>query len=47
MMAIGATLDNKIPYYVIYGVYALYGIIFVIKHNFHFKVMGRIVFVLG
>jgi hypothetical protein len=46
-MAVGAVLGNMIPYYVVYGVYVAYAIIFAIKHNFHFKIVGRIVFVLG
>jgi hypothetical protein len=46
-MAIAKVLSNNICYYIIFGVYAVYGIIYTIKHNFHFKVLGRIVFVLG
>ncbi len=47
LMAIAKVLSNNICYYIIFGVYAVYGIIYTIKHNFHFKVLGRIVFVLG
>lgn len=47
LMAVGSLLSNMVPYYIIYGLYTVYAILFAIKHNFHFKVMGRIVFVLG
>lgn len=47
LMAVSMVLGNTIPYYIVYGVYAVYAILFTIKHNFHFKVVGRIIFVTG
>ena len=46
-MAVAFTLNNVIPYYIIYGMYVLYAILFTVKNNFHYKVVGRIVFVVG
>lgn len=46
-MAVGVTLQTLIPYYIVYGVYAFYAILFAIKHPFHFRIVGRIIFVLG
>lgn len=46
-MAIGYALQNQIPYYFIYGVYIVYAVLFGVKNNFLFKVVGRIVFVVG
>ena len=46
-MAIPKSLSNNICYYIIFGVYAVYGILYAIKHNFSFRIIGRIVFVLG
>ena len=46
-MAVGNILGTLIPYYIIYGIYTVYAILFTIKHKFHFKVVGRIVFVFG
>lgn len=47
LMAIGVALQTLIPYYIVYGVYAFYAILFTIKHPFHFGIVGRIVFALG
>lgn len=47
LMAVGQLLNNRIPFYVIYGVYAIYGGLFSIFHTFYFKVTGRIIFVIG
>lgn len=46
-MAVGVILQTLIPYYIVYGVYAFYAILFAIKHPFHFRIVGRIIFVLG
>lgn len=46
-MAIGSVLGTMIPYYIVYGVYVTYAILFAIKNNFHYKVVGRIIFVTG
>lgn len=46
-MAIGSVLQTLIPFYIVYGVYAFYAILFTIKHPFHFRIVGRILFVLG
>ena len=46
-MAVAKSLSNNICYYIIFGVYAVYGILYAIKHNFSFRIIGRIVFVLG
>lgn len=40
-------MDNLIPLYVIYGVYALYAIIFTVKHTWYYKCVGRVVFLFG
>ena len=48
-MAIAKCLTNtsNICYYIIFGVYAVYGILFTVKNNFNFKIIGRINFVVG
>ena len=47
LCAIAKGLNSLIPYYVIYGIFVIYAIIFAIKHRFANKVLGRVMFVLG
>ena len=47
LIAIGEALTNSIPYYFVYGIIVIYAIIYSIKHNFVYKVVGRVFFVLG
>lgn len=46
-MAIGIVLGNQLPYYFVYGAYLVYGVLFIIKNNFLFKIVGRIIFGIG
>lgn len=46
-MAIGVVLQNNIPYYFIYAAYGIYAVVFAVKNNFLFKVVGRVIFFIG
>lgn len=46
-MALGSVLGNVVPYYVVYGVYVVYAVLYTVKHGFLFRVVGRVVFVFG
>jgi len=46
-MAVGNTMDNKIPLYVVYGVEAIYALFYAIFQVYHHKVIGRIIFIFG
>lgn len=47
LLAFAIVFVNTIPLYVAYGIFVIYGVLFAIKHNFAFPVVGRINFVLG
>lgn len=46
-MAIGFNLSHNAPYYVCYAVFVLYGIMYFILNKFMFRVVGRVLFVVG